>query len=169
MIRRPPRSTLFPYTTLFRSPSGIMSGLVLRRGRESAEQKRGTQKSDAHADFHKRSPWKPEASLRGTAFLQLFSRSSQAWRRLFPGVFFRTEFRPCSFNGTGFQPMCLSALCRPRHIAQSARGRVKEPAANTSCHSERSDVIAQHPESFGTLLHFAGFARVTSRSRGIPP
>src|SRR2546430_5429273 len=25
MIRRPPRSTLFPYTTLFRSPSGISS------------------------------------------------------------------------------------------------------------------------------------------------
>src|SRR3712207_7944687 len=23
MIRRPPRSTLFPYTTLFRSPSGV--------------------------------------------------------------------------------------------------------------------------------------------------
>src|SRR5437667_3470058 len=29
MIRRPPRSTLFPYTTLFRSPSGS-----LRRGNE---------------------------------------------------------------------------------------------------------------------------------------
>src|SRR5256885_11124179 len=28
MIRRPPRSTLFPYTTLFRSPS-IRSGLTL--------------------------------------------------------------------------------------------------------------------------------------------
>src|SRR2546427_8534418 len=26
MIRRPPRSTLFPYTTLFRSPSGIAVG-----------------------------------------------------------------------------------------------------------------------------------------------
>src|SRR2546427_8236682 len=26
MIRRPPRSTLFPYTTLFRSPSQIASG-----------------------------------------------------------------------------------------------------------------------------------------------
>src|ERR1039457_3555685 len=26
MIRRPPRSTLFPYTTLFRSPSAIMRG-----------------------------------------------------------------------------------------------------------------------------------------------
>src|SRR2546427_5891846 len=26
MIRRPPRSTLFPYTTLFRSKSGAMTG-----------------------------------------------------------------------------------------------------------------------------------------------
>src|SRR5256885_4923898 len=26
MIRRPPRSTLFPYTTLFRSPSGVAWG-----------------------------------------------------------------------------------------------------------------------------------------------
>src|ERR1043166_9802714 len=29
MIRRPPRSTLFPYTTLFRSKSEITCGLVL--------------------------------------------------------------------------------------------------------------------------------------------
>src|SRR3712207_7542803 len=29
MIRRPPRSTLFPYTTLFRSGGGDGSGLVL--------------------------------------------------------------------------------------------------------------------------------------------
>src|SRR5260370_29946027 len=28
MIRRPPRSTLFPYTTLFRSPSRAMRALV---------------------------------------------------------------------------------------------------------------------------------------------
>src|SRR2546430_16800117 len=27
MIRRPPRSTLFPYTTLFRSAFGILSGM----------------------------------------------------------------------------------------------------------------------------------------------
>src|SRR5438132_9263940 len=26
MIRRPPRSTLFPYTTLFRSPEGALTG-----------------------------------------------------------------------------------------------------------------------------------------------
>src|SRR5260221_5956077 len=31
MIRRPPRSTLFPYTTLFRSPAGALRG----RGREA--------------------------------------------------------------------------------------------------------------------------------------
>src|SRR5260370_30901436 len=30
MIRRPPRSTLFPYTTLFRSPSKPSSTLILR-------------------------------------------------------------------------------------------------------------------------------------------
>src|SRR5258707_11466244 len=29
MIRRPPRSTLFPYTTLFRSLSGITAGLFV--------------------------------------------------------------------------------------------------------------------------------------------
>src|SRR3712207_8786269 len=28
MIRRPPRSTLFPYTTLFRSPFGAVRGLL---------------------------------------------------------------------------------------------------------------------------------------------
>src|SRR5260370_26393269 len=28
MIRRPPRSTLFPYTTLFRSWSGLAPGLI---------------------------------------------------------------------------------------------------------------------------------------------
>src|SRR5258708_23518579 len=32
MIRRPPRSTLFPYTTLFRSIVEIEVGVFLRRG-----------------------------------------------------------------------------------------------------------------------------------------
>src|SRR2546430_11001372 len=39
MIRRPPRSTLFPYTTLFRSPSLSLPSLnllLLRRGGQSA-------------------------------------------------------------------------------------------------------------------------------------
>src|SRR3712207_7479599 len=29
MIRRPPRSTLFPYTTLFRSPNTVLTSFVL--------------------------------------------------------------------------------------------------------------------------------------------
>src|SRR6185437_16699037 len=33
MIRRPPRSTLFPYTTLFRSRAGRRPGARVRRGR----------------------------------------------------------------------------------------------------------------------------------------
>src|SRR5256886_3899522 len=33
MIRRPPRSTLFPYTTLFRSPDGPAAGRSLERDR----------------------------------------------------------------------------------------------------------------------------------------
>src|SRR5256885_11556952 len=32
MIRRPPRSTLFPYTTLFRSRRGVALGVHRRRG-----------------------------------------------------------------------------------------------------------------------------------------
>src|SRR3712207_8520950 len=31
MIRRPPRSTLFPYTTLFRSPQPAAEGRAMRR------------------------------------------------------------------------------------------------------------------------------------------
>src|SRR2546421_1318887 len=32
MIRRPPRSTLFPYTTLFRSNSACATGLIMANG-----------------------------------------------------------------------------------------------------------------------------------------
>src|SRR2546430_12263682 len=40
MIRRPPRSTLFPYTTLFRS-LGLADHRVQRIGRHAAEARRG--------------------------------------------------------------------------------------------------------------------------------
>src|SRR3712207_8519407 len=40
MIRRPPRSTLFPYTTLFRSRLGEPDGAV-RRDREAGQAGRG--------------------------------------------------------------------------------------------------------------------------------
>src|SRR3712207_7094126 len=46
MIRRPPRSTLFPYTTLFLSPD-----IALRR---FARAQRGRQRRSRHALRHKR-------------------------------------------------------------------------------------------------------------------
>src|SRR3712207_6958794 len=36
MIRRPPRSTLFPYTTLFRSVRGVPAAQAERAGRRAA-------------------------------------------------------------------------------------------------------------------------------------
>src|SRR2546425_6657978 len=55
MIRRPPRSTLFPYTTLFRSPpprrpSGRRpsTGRRIRRRRRSSCWPRGRRRSEEH-------------------------------------------------------------------------------------------------------------------------
>src|ERR1019366_2596023 len=45
MIRRPPRSTLFPYTTLFRSPKPGSSGV---RGGPSASPCHGVCRSEEH-------------------------------------------------------------------------------------------------------------------------
>src|SRR2546428_6837664 len=36
MIRRPPRSTLFPYTTLFRSPTGVFCSGMSEPGKQYA-------------------------------------------------------------------------------------------------------------------------------------
>src|SRR5690606_39967454 len=41
MLRRPPRSTLFPYTTLFRSAAGAYRRLGLVRGHASGEEAPG--------------------------------------------------------------------------------------------------------------------------------
>src|SRR5260370_21462781 len=55
MIRRPPRSTLFPYTTLFRSPGGDVGrpaprppGRRGRAARPLAERQRGRVRSEEH-------------------------------------------------------------------------------------------------------------------------
>src|SRR2546426_7380256 len=45
MIRRPPRSTLFPYTTLFRSPS-------FEERRESESPSPKVQRAGGHPGFH---------------------------------------------------------------------------------------------------------------------
>src|SRR5438034_1928859 len=52
MIRRPPRSTLFPYTTLFRSPdAGLRGGrpvFPLRGGRSPPACRRRSPRSEEH-------------------------------------------------------------------------------------------------------------------------
>src|SRR5258707_2661879 len=58
MIRRPPRSTLFPYTTLFRSPQPILlidepfEGLDLRQSRDAAVALRRHLTPDRRSDEH---------------------------------------------------------------------------------------------------------------------
>src|SRR5438876_7628459 len=47
MIRRPPRSTLFPYTTLFRSP-GRCVGSVATAGQETRPVTRAHRRSEEH-------------------------------------------------------------------------------------------------------------------------
>src|SRR3712207_8147082 len=62
MIRRPPRSTLFPYTTLFRSPpAGLLLGLPLRRPRHRRQHQHredlgllGRQEAVAHRRWDRR-------------------------------------------------------------------------------------------------------------------
>src|SRR2546426_4730592 len=52
MIRRPPRSTLFPYTTLFRSPSALPGWFIrasLRRLRTSCNGAIASAATDDHA------------------------------------------------------------------------------------------------------------------------
>src|SRR5256885_4837312 len=51
MIRRPPRSTLFPYTTLFRSPPARKGG---RRSADSWAQRSGS--TDPHGRCPRRQP-----------------------------------------------------------------------------------------------------------------
>src|SRR5258707_7360703 len=60
MIRRPPRSTLFPYTTLFRSagaweaPAGLRGGKLLRpsqSGRGSHPDRKSTRLNSSHANI----------------------------------------------------------------------------------------------------------------------
>src|SRR2546427_1246777 len=54
MIRRPPRSTLFPYTTLFRSPAGMATwpststSRVTRASTRSSTRARSLERSEEH-------------------------------------------------------------------------------------------------------------------------
>src|SRR2546430_8649763 len=48
MIRRPPRSTLFPYTTLFRSAIAVESSAVARSGSAAWKRAGASSRSEEH-------------------------------------------------------------------------------------------------------------------------
>src|SRR5688572_31633595 len=56
MVRRPPRSTLFPYTTLFRSRGGACPLRRLRRGRGRRGWKRPRQRQSDSRHAQERRP-----------------------------------------------------------------------------------------------------------------
>src|SRR2546428_10278491 len=62
MIRRPPRSTLFPYTTLFRSGARLLSVVLLRPGEQGRNYRLATG-SDYEA------VWKAQKTLEKVAAL----------------------------------------------------------------------------------------------------
>src|SRR2546425_4981896 len=71
MIRRPPRSTLFPYTTLFRSPPAynIAPADAIVRGRSARKRRRGVPRRPV--DFGRaRSTIRQERSEEHTSELQ---------------------------------------------------------------------------------------------------
>src|SRR5476649_2963131 len=85
MIRRPPRSTLFPYTTLFRSESGVGGGRevlgagdVGRRARRSEEH---TSELQSHSDLvcrlllEKKKDKKERMNVDGTKIIRNDSRN----------------------------------------------------------------------------------------------
>src|SRR5256885_16472149 len=76
MIRRPPRSTLFPYTTLFRSTEARVRGAI-----RTLEEVGFLDRAVASGSTHKPTPdglhRKPVLFLFGSAFAPLFSAANR--------------------------------------------------------------------------------------------
>src|SRR5438034_6177272 len=72
MIRRPPRSTLFPYTTLFRSPSACGPKISSARTRPS--------RSKARRNFPATEMLKRAFELGPTAHVDTFTRDRKSTR-----------------------------------------------------------------------------------------
>src|ERR1017187_9161344 len=75
MIRRPPRSTLFPYTTLFRSQCGGSRGLLLHQGEGTADRREEDRKR--HAAEKARKKQERQQKRRNLKFVREFSRQNR--------------------------------------------------------------------------------------------
>src|SRR5438034_11644767 len=109
MIRRPPRSTLFPYTTLFRSDWGLMRGTEPHRGGERQVVPSGAARFTAPAVLRTRAAtWLFAADNGGTA----------AWT-LRDG-----ELRPLWQNGNaGTSPVVAGGRSEERRVGKEGRWR----------------------------------------------
>src|SRR3712207_6996920 len=83
MIRRPPRSTLFPYTTLFRSPDPARPSWLARVPRSSSTPSRNRHGEQAHrASDHPRAPHRDGARAGGDARSEEHTAELQAHQYL---------------------------------------------------------------------------------------
>src|SRR2546423_1232270 len=69
MIRRPPRSTLFPYTTLFRSTRGLTGWSRLRKHLKPGISHRGTETQRFNPDFKSLRSEEHTSELQSLAYL----------------------------------------------------------------------------------------------------
>src|SRR5690349_23566624 len=101
MIRRPPRSTLFPYTTLFRSDEDAVRSAV----REA--------NLDPPSDVHARSEEHTSElqSRRDLVCRLLLEKKKRSQRRVVPGVTRGRTFHLC-------QSPCWEVACRIRAMWQ---------------------------------------------------
>src|SRR2546430_14661607 len=113
MIRRPPRSTLFPYTTLFRSPPAEQ-GSTDRRKNNGAAQPPG------HASGGRRTA--------RTVFENVFPCCTKKWLR--DG--FLDEPRPASCSEQEVPCGCKASRFRPHGRLASQAGRTVEGGAAIS-------------------------------------
>src|SRR3989449_10610481 len=129
MIRRPPRSTLFPYTTLFRSspPRGVSDNVVLGRPHARGAQSSGAQDDRQALHLVTRLEIAPEA-LRRTVFGGLGRLGSSD----FAGWVSGTASDSVTSDGPaghGIQSYCGSANSR---ISAAKRGSVRSSASRGS-------------------------------------
>src|SRR3712207_4359819 len=98
MIRRPPRSTLFPYTTLFRSDQRLRGRPRLRRAGAAGGLKRGRIRLDERPGVLRSRPVRGPGALGGGVAAGSEHRAYNARRWLAPPA-----------DGCGTQPLFLSA------------------------------------------------------------
>src|SRR5256885_14901498 len=84
MIRRPPRSTLFPYTTLFRSPRVGPAPVDGTPGQHAGGERGGAQDQHEHRDAygavdHERDETRGEPGVLATQVLRFLGADRSVW------------------------------------------------------------------------------------------